>query len=121
MSEKLFVNESSNSFDSVCRGIYVSFDKRAETYGDPICLGSTSEALRFFASQLLQVPDVIIKDYVIYEIAQYIPSKGSIVSYSLDLDHKFLEITSEELIKEVNSMRDFLKSIKDEVDKEDNK
>lgn len=121
MSEKLIENQTSSSFDSVCRGIYVSYDKMSETYGDPICLGSTSEALRFFASQLLQVPDVILKDYVIFEIAEYIPSKGSIVTYSSDLNHKFVEITSEELIKEVNSMRDFLKSIKDEVDKENKK
>ncbi len=117
MSENLIENQNVNSFD-VSRGIYVSYDKRAEIYGDPICLGSTSEALRFFASQVLQVPDVILKDYVIYEIAQYFPSKGNIVSYGSDLNHKFVEITSEELIKEVNSMREYLKSIKAEVDKE---
>lgn len=109
------INEQ--EFD-VSRGIYVLFDKRAETYTDPVCLGTTSEALRYYASNMLQVPDVILNDFVVFEIAQYFPSKGSIVSYSLDLDHKFVEITADELIKEVHSMREFLKSIKDEVDKE---
>ena len=123
MSEKLIKKSSVNNPDGfdVFRGIYVSYDKRAETYSDPICIGTTSEALRFFASQFLQVPDVILKDFVIFEIAEYIPSKGSIVSYSMDSNHKFVEITSEELIKEVTSMREFLKSIKDEVDKENKK
>lgn len=122
MSEKLFKSDSNvSSFDDVSRGIYVSFDKRAETYSDPICIGTTSEALRFFASNFIQVPDVVLKDFVIYEIAQYFPSKGSIVSYSLDLEHKFVEITSDDLIKEVHSMREYLKSIKDDVDKENNK
>ncbi len=123
MSKKLIENSSVNNFDGsdVSRGIYVCFDKRSETYTDPICIASTSEALRFFASNLLTAPDVIIKDLVIYEIAQYFPGKGSIVSYSMDLNHKFVEITSEELIKEVTSMRDFLKSIKNDVEKENKK
>lgn len=120
MSENLIKKSSFNNPDGFdgSRGIYVCFDKRAETFSDPICLGSSSEALRYYASNLVTAPDVIIKDLVIYEIAQYFPGKGSIVSYSMDLDHKFVEITSEELIKEVTSMREFLKSIKDEVNKE---
>ena len=115
-------NEKStdNAFD-VSRGIYVCFDKTAETYSDPICLGTTSEALRYFASNFLQLPDVFLKDFVIYEITQYFTSKGNIVSYGSDLNHKFVEITPDELIKEVNSMREFLKSVKDEVDKENKK
>ncbi len=124
MSEKLFENPSVNPIDddfNVSRGLYVVFDRRAETYSDPICIGTTSEAKRYFASYLIQAPDVVIKDLVVYEIAQYFPSKGSIVSYSLDLNHKFLEITSEELLEEVHSMREFLKSVKDEVDKENKK
>ncbi len=123
MSENLIKKSSVNNSDGfdVSRGIYVCFDKRAETYSDPICLASSTEALRYFASNLVNAPDVIIKDLVIYEIAQYFPGKGSIVSYSLDLNHNFLEITSEELMKEVHSMREFLKSIKDDVDKENKK
>ncbi len=120
MSEKLIKESSVNNSDGfdVSRGLYVVFDRRAETYSDPICIGTTSEAKRYFASYLIQAPDVVIKDLVVYEIGQYFPSKGSIVSYSLDLNHKFLEITPEELLEEVHSMREFLKSVKDEVDKE---
>ncbi len=120
MSENLIEKSSFNKPDGfdVSRGIYVCFDKRADTYSDPICLASSLEALRYYASNLVTAPDVIIKDLVIYEIAQYFPGKGSIVSYSLDLNHKFVEITSDELLKEVHSMREFLKSIKGEVDKE---
>lgn len=123
MSDKLFKKSSVNNSDGfdVSHGLYVCCDTKAGTYSDPICLAFSTEALRYYASNLVNVPDVIIKDLVIYEIAQYFPAKGSIVSYSLDLDHKFLEITSEELLKEVHSMRDFLKSVKDEVDKEDKK
>ncbi len=123
MSEKSIKKSSVNNSDGfdVSRGLYVCFDKRAEQYSDPVCIATTSEAKRYYASNMLQVPDVIIKDFVVYEIAQYFPSKGSIVSYSLDLGHKFVEITSEELLEEVHSMRDFLKSVKNEVDKENNK
>ncbi len=123
MSEKLIKESSVNNIDGfdVSRGLYVCFDKRAESYSDPVCLSSTDEALRYFASNLVHAPDVIIKDLVIYEIAQYFPGKGSIVSYSMDLNHKFVEITSDELLDEVHSMRDFLKSVKDEVDKENKK